>query len=226
MSMHVVIDGVLTEVYPGIDVEDGLLIYVTPEGRPVCVDVTHVTVGAPEQPEDASPRDSPERRAEDPAPHGPPDCRAEELWPEARVLQLAEVLERQHLINPVYVAGAGHRRVQRSLIVKQCLFTPLTQTAVLQSLEIMRAIKLNQLFIDQLLESAIQFLMEVHQEQHQCINSLRAELKQRSARLENVEGILAKRGQPIPPAAPLCDLPVLPATSLEELETEEAALED
>lgn len=26
--------------------------------------------------------------------------------------QLAEVLERQHLINPVYVAGAGCRRVQ------------------------------------------------------------------------------------------------------------------
>ncbi|KAL1487344.1 hypothetical protein MTO96_046579 [Rhipicephalus appendiculatus] len=100
MSMHVILDGVITEVYPGIDVdglpiiEDGLPIYVTPEGRPVRVDVRTVTVDAPEQPEDASPPESPERRAEDAAPQGPPERRAEELWPEARVLYLIETVSK------------------------------------------------------------------------------------------------------------------------------------
>lgn len=41
-----------------------------------------------------------------------------------------------------------------------------------------------------------------------------------------MEGLLAQRGQPVPQAAPLHDLLVLAATSLEELEAAEAALED
>ncbi|KAL1443319.1 hypothetical protein MTO96_007528 [Rhipicephalus appendiculatus] len=72
----------------------------------------------------------------------------------------------------------------------------------------------------------IRLLVEVRQEQRHGFHSLRAEMQQLSARLDNVEALLARRGQPAPPAAPLPDLPELPATSLEELEAVEAALED
>uniref|UniRef100_A0A224YSV5 DUF4806 domain-containing protein n=1 Tax=Rhipicephalus zambeziensis TaxID=60191 RepID=A0A224YSV5_9ACAR len=77
-----------------------------------------------------------------------------------------------------------------------------------------------------LLLRTIRLLVEVRQEQRHGFHSLRAEMQQLSARLDNVEALLARRGQPAPPAAPLPDLPELPATSLEELEAAEAALED
>ncbi|KAL1470813.1 hypothetical protein MTO96_040280 [Rhipicephalus appendiculatus] len=71
----------------------------------------------------------------------------------------------------------------------------------------------------------IHLLVEIRQEQRQGFNLLRAEMPQLSARPDNMEAILARRGQPVPPAAPLQDLLELPATTLEKLETAEAALE-
>ncbi|KAH7968725.1 hypothetical protein HPB52_010843 [Rhipicephalus sanguineus] len=79
--------------------------------------------------------------------------------------------------------------------------------------------------IDLLLRT-IRLLVEVRQEQRQGCNSLSAQMRHLSTRLERIEGILEKRGQPVPPAAPIRDLPPLPATSLQELEAAEAALED
>ncbi|KAL1471423.1 hypothetical protein MTO96_039928, partial [Rhipicephalus appendiculatus] len=76
-----------------------------------------------------------------------------------------------------------------------------------------------------LLTRTIRLLVEVHQEQRHGFNSLRTEMQQLSARLENVEALLARRSQPVAPAAPLPDLPELPATSLVELEAAEAALQ-
>ncbi|KAH7975839.1 hypothetical protein HPB52_006184 [Rhipicephalus sanguineus] len=72
----------------------------------------------------------------------------------------------------------------------------------------------------------IRLLVKVRQEQQQGFNSLRAETQQLSARLDSIQALLARRGQPVLPAARLQDLPELPATSLEELEDAEAALED
>ncbi|KAL1470814.1 hypothetical protein MTO96_040281 [Rhipicephalus appendiculatus] len=72
----------------------------------------------------------------------------------------------------------------------------------------------------------IHLLVEMRQEQHQGFNSLRAEMPQLYARPDNMEAISARRGQPVPPAAPLQDLLELPARTLGKLETSEAALED
>ncbi|KAH7931510.1 hypothetical protein HPB52_025625 [Rhipicephalus sanguineus] len=77
-----------------------------------------------------------------------------------------------------------------------------------------------------LLLRTIRLLVEVRQEQRQGFNSLSAQMRHLSTRLDRIEGILEKRGQPVPPAAPIRDLPPLPATSLQELEAAEAALED
>ncbi|KAH7956870.1 hypothetical protein HPB52_013072 [Rhipicephalus sanguineus] len=79
--------------------------------------------------------------------------------------------------------------------------------------------------IDLLLRT-IRLLVEVRQEQRQGFNSLSAQMRHLSTRLDRIEGILEKRGQLVPPAAPIRDHPPLPATSLQELEAAEAALED
>ncbi|KAH7955669.1 hypothetical protein HPB52_002841 [Rhipicephalus sanguineus] len=77
-----------------------------------------------------------------------------------------------------------------------------------------------------LLLRTIRLLVEVRQEQRQGFSSLRAEMQQLSARLDSMEALLDRRGQPVSPAARPRDIPELPATSLEELEAAEAALED
>ncbi|KAL3175742.1 hypothetical protein MRX96_000931 [Rhipicephalus microplus] len=107
MSIHVLINDVVTEVYPALDddelpiIEDGLPIYYTADGMPVRIETVAVVAaphGSPERQEgDAVPHHSPDRHMEeDPAlhyspeqqldgaaPHGPLERRTEELWSEA-----------------------------------------------------------------------------------------------------------------------------------------------